>query len=160
MFKVIHMDNLPTGENFFTCFETEEAADQYLDELATQYIQNGYEAKNIPAQQNIMFNDPQMLKVTRKHNVYNPNDPSNIIVYALLPQQEGEYILITRNKMKEFSDMEDETNYCFETSTEDIGIIYENLQAKGYRLVASSNCLLCCKSETDTFISEVYIINY
>ena len=160
MFKVINMDNLPIGENYFAGFHTEEEANHHLDELATQYIQKGYMAQNIPAQHNSLFNDPQMLKITKVRNVLNPNDPTNIIVFALVPQSAGEYIVITRNKMKHFSEAEDETNYNFDTQKESLNGIYEDLLAKGYRLIASNDSLLCFKFETDDFVSEVYVLNH
>lgn len=157
MFKVINLDNLATGQNVFKSFSTEVEANAYLSALANDFAKKGYEVRNIPASEGILFNDPQMLKVTKSVNVANPNAPENIIVFALIPCADNEFVTITRNRMKYYSEAEDETNYNFVNKSAPFENIHAEMVQNDYTLLRQENGISFYKSETDTFISEVYI---
>lgn len=157
MFKVINLDNLATGQNVFKSFSTEVEANAYLSALANDFAKKGYEVRNIPASEGIFFNDPQMLKVTKSVNVANPNAPENIIVFALVPCADNEFISVTRNRMKYYSEAEDETNYNFVNKTAPFENIHAEMLQNEYVFLKQENGIYFYKSETDTFISEVYI---
>lgn len=158
MFKVINLDNLANMKDVYKEFATEEEAQQLITSLANHYSKSGYQVQHIPASEGILFNDPQMLKVIKCFNVTNPNAPENIIVYALVPHNDNELVTVTRNRMKYFSEAEDETNYNFVNRSEGVHAIHEEMLANDYILVNNENGMYCYKSETDTFISEVYVL--
>lgn len=157
MFRIINLDNMATMKNVFNVFNTEHEAQNCLKDLASNYGKNGYQVENIPAQEGIMFNDPQMLKVTRVTGVTDPNATDNIIVYALVPCGDNELVTITRNRMRYYGEAEDETNYNFVTRNATINELHTEMLENGYKLVRQENGVYLYSSETDTFISEIYI---
>ncbi len=157
MVKVINLDNLATCQDLYRQFTTEAEAQTHIRTLANNYAKSGYEVQHIPAAEGIMFNDPQMLKVIKHFNVTNPNAPENIVVYALVPHAEGEFVTITRNRMRYYSEAEDETNYNFVNKSGSIETIHAEMLENGYILVKQENGIYVYKSETDTFISEIYV---
>ena len=158
MFKIINLDNLPTGNEVYKQFRTDDEAQAHLHSVAQFFSKSGYQVENIPAAEGVFFNDPQMLKVTRVFNVSNPNASDNVVVYALMPHEEGELVTITRNRMKYYGETEDETNYNFVATKETVEELHARLSAEGYILMRKEENLLASKSETETFISEIYVI--
>ena len=158
MFKIINLDNLPTGNEVYKQFRTEDEAQAHLHSVAQFFSKSGYQVENIPAAEGVFFNDPQMLKVTRVFNVSNPNASDNVVVYALMPHEEGELVTITRNRMKYYGETEDETNYNFVATKETVEELHTRLSAEGYILMRKEENMLAYKSETETFISEIYVL--
>ena len=158
MFKIINLDNLPTGNELYKQFRTEDEAQAHLHSVAQFFSKSGYQVENIPATEGVFFNDPQMLKVTRVFNVSNPNASDNVVVYALIPHEEGELVTITRNCMKYYGETEDETNYNFVATKETVEELHARLSAEGYILMRKEENMLAYKSETETFISEIYVL--
>jgi hypothetical protein len=79
-------------------------------------------------------------------------------VFALVPCAEGEFVTITRNRMKYYSEAEDETNYNFANKNISLEEIHAELTKENYALVRKENNMLLYKSETETFISEIYVL--
>ena len=158
MYKVINLYNLATGRDVYKQVPTQFEAQMYLKDLNKKYSNMGYMVKHIPAAEGILFNDPEMLKVTKTFNVANPDAPENIIVFALVPCAEGEFVTITRNRMKYYSEAEDETNYNFANKNVSLEEIHAELTKENYALVRKENNMLLYKSETETFISEIYVL--
>ena len=158
MVKVINLDNMPIMQNVYQEFSTIDEANKYLMNLAEKFAHSGYEVEHIPATEGILFNDPQMLKVTKVFNVINPNATDNIIVFALVPHAEGELITITRNRMKYYGEAEDETNYNFVNKNMSLNELHAEMLQNNYKPTKHENGIFLYKSETDTFVSEVYVM--
>ena len=75
-----------------------------------------------------------------------------------MPHEEGELVTITRNRMKYYGETEDETNYNFVATKETVEELHARLSAEGYILMRKEENMLAYKSETETFISEIYVL--
>lgn len=157
MVKIINLDNLPKMQSLYVQHNSEDEANAFLQKMANDYRKAGYEVIDIPASEGIMFNDPHMLKVVKHHGVVDPNAPENIVVYALVPHAQGEFVTVTRNRMKYYSEAEDETNYNFVNKNMSMEALHQEMLENGYALVREANGIRLYKNEIDTFISEVYV---
>lgn len=158
MFKVINLNELKNGKKAIETFDNEREAIIYINGLANAFSITGYRIASLPTSRGISYDDPQMLVVKKKIDEYDDNSEEESILFALMSYEYGEYLSISNDRGKDTWGREEDANYSIKRIAAKPAEMYERIVKNRYSLIKSQDGICYYKTETDDFISEIYII--